>query len=103
MIDQVNGVSQFTYDSSGNMTEETYPDGNNIQYTYNSFSEPLTYINADGNTYHYTYDGDGNLTVIKDPLSNLTTMTYTANGPVYRPSRTRITMSPPISTTTRTA
>ena len=31
-------------------------------------------------TYHYTYDSDGNLTVIKDPLTNLTTMTYTANG-----------------------
>ena len=82
-IDQVNRVSLFTYNSLGNMTEEIYPDGNNIQYTWNSYSEPLTYTNANGYTSYYTYDNAyGNLPVIKDPLSNLTTMTYTATGRV---------------------
>ena len=46
-VDQVNRVTQFTWSSSGNMTEELYPDSNKIQYTYNSDSEPLTYVNAD--------------------------------------------------------
>ena len=31
---------------------------------------------------HYTYNGNGDLTVVQDPLHNLTTMTYTANGRV---------------------
>jgi len=79
-IDQVNRIDLFTYDTKGNMTGEVYPDGNNIQYTYNSDAEPLSYTNADGNSYNYTYDGNGNLTVVKDPLTNLTTMTYTTDG-----------------------
>ena len=37
VIDQVNRITQFTYDSQGDMTEEIYPDGNNIQYTYTSY------------------------------------------------------------------
>ena len=48
-VDQLNRISQFTYDRKGNMTEETYPDGNISSVTYNSFSEPLTYIDENDN------------------------------------------------------
>ena len=50
------------------MTQETYPDGNTDQYTYNSDSEPLTHTDANGHTTSYTYDSHGNNTVIQDPL-----------------------------------
>ncbi len=68
-----------TYSRAGNMTEEVYPDGNSESYTFNSDSQPLTFTDANGNTTSYTYSG-GNLTVIKDPMTNLTTMAYTSTG-----------------------
>ena len=54
-------------------------DGNSESYTYNSDSQPLTFTDANGNTTSFTYSG-GNLTVVEDPLVNLTSMTYTATG-----------------------
>ena len=79
-IDSLDRVSQFTYDSLGNMTEIIYPDLTAEQYTYNSFSEPLTHTDENGHTTSYTYDSHGNLLVTEDPLFNRTTMTYTATG-----------------------
>ena len=66
VIDNLNRITQYTYNSLGNVTEEIYPDGTNVQSTYNSFSEPLTYTNEDGNTTSYTYNADGDLTVEQD-------------------------------------
>ena len=56
------------------------PDGTTEAATYNSFAEPLTATNENGGVTSFTYDGDGNNTVIEDPLLALSTMTYTANG-----------------------
>ena len=42
-VDRLNRISRFVYDSSGNITKQAYPDLNTDQYTYNSFSEPLTH------------------------------------------------------------
>ncbi len=36
VIDNLNRISQFTYNSLGNVTEEIFPDGTNVQSTYNS-------------------------------------------------------------------
>ena len=55
VIDQVNRITSFTYDSQGDMTEEIYPDLNNIQYTYTSYSKPLTYTDANNNETGYGY------------------------------------------------
>ena len=42
-IDPLNRISQFAYDSHGNITKEIYPDGSTTTYgTYNSFAEPST-------------------------------------------------------------
>ena len=68
MIDQVNRISQFTYDSKGNITEEIYPDLNTVKATYNSDAEPLETTNENGGVTSFTYDGDGNNTVIEDPV-----------------------------------
>ena len=72
-VDRLNRISQFTYDSLGNVTKQVYPDVNTDQYTYNSFSEPLTHTDANSHTTSYAYDGNGNLTSVQDPLNNRTT------------------------------
>jgi RHS repeat-associated protein len=80
-IDRLDRISQYQYDTKGNLTGTIYPDGNSDGYgSYNSFAEPASYTDANSHTTHYTYDGHGNLTVVQDALSNLTTMTYTGNG-----------------------
>ena len=58
----LNRITQYTYDSQGNITKITYPDLTNDQYTYNSDSEPLTHTDANKHTTSYTYDSHGNLT-----------------------------------------
>ena len=53
-IDQVNRINQFTYNSQGNITEEILPDLTKDQYTYNSYSEPLSH--TDPNSDFTSYD-----------------------------------------------
>jgi RHS repeat-associated protein len=79
-VDQVNRNTQYQYDAKGNATLIRFADTTTQQFTYNSFSEPLTATNEKGKTTHFTYDGSGNLTVVQDALSNLATMTYTGTG-----------------------
>ncbi len=81
-VDALSRITQYEYDGQGMPTTITYPDLSQSLYTYNSYSEPLTFDNQDGKTTTYTYDGDGNLKVVQDPMNNLTTMTYTATGQV---------------------
>jgi RHS repeat-associated protein len=83
-VDRLNRIDQYAYDTKGNITKHTYPDLNTDQYTYNSYAEIMSHTDANNNTYTYTYDGGnkGELVGIKDPLNNLTTLTYTANGRV---------------------
>ena len=82
-IDPLNRIDQYTYDSHGNVTAHTFPDGTSETYgTYNSFAEPASFTNAAVDTTYYTYDSNGNLTVTKDPMTYLTTMTYTGDGRV---------------------
>jgi len=58
-IDQVNRISQYTYDSKGNITTYTYPDINTNNYTYNTDSEPLTFTNENNGRVPGTPAGSG--------------------------------------------
>ena len=78
-IDPMNRVTQDAYDSKGNVTKITYADLSTTLYgTYNSFAEPASMTDQLGRTTTYTYDGNGNLTVVQDPLNNVTTYTYSS-------------------------
>jgi RHS repeat-associated protein len=68
------------FDSSGNFTKAVLPDDNTQQYTYNGFSERLTYTDPTNYITSYGYDANGNLTKITDALNDVTTMTYNAQG-----------------------
>ena len=81
-IDPLNRISQFAYDSHGNITKEIYPDLSTTTYgTYNSFAEPSTVTDQMGRTTTFTYDSHGNMTVKEDALTNVTTYTYSATQP----------------------
>ncbi len=81
-IDPMNRITQAAYDSKGNVTEITNPDGSTVTYgTYNSFAEPSSMTDELGRITTYTYDAHGNLTVKEDPMEYVTTYTYSATQP----------------------
>ncbi len=59
-IDPMNQISQYAYDTHGNVTQITYPDLSTVSYgTYNSFAEPSSMTDQLSRTTTYTYDGQG--------------------------------------------
>ena len=82
VIDQLNRISQYAFNSQGDITQETNPDWTTMTYSFNSDSEVLTSTDENKHTTSYTYNGSGELTVTQDALNNRTTMTYTSLGEV---------------------
>ncbi len=84
VMDEKGGVYKYEYDDRGNMTKQTDALGKSTTYTYDADSNVTTITNAlgAGNTWTYTYNSKYQpLTVsTPPPLSNVTTMTYNANG-----------------------
>ncbi len=81
----------FGYDTNGNLTSVTDPDGNatsppsgfTTTYTYDSFGRLLTATDANGNKTSYSnHDPSGYPQTITDALQNPTTITYDARGNV---------------------
>jgi RHS repeat-associated protein len=55
-------LTQYAYDSSGNVTQITNPSGSNVTYSYfNSFNQPGKMKDNNGNYTLYKYDIKGNL------------------------------------------
>lgn len=52
-------TTDYTYDASGNRTEEAVGDSETVSATYNGASELTSYDNAAADTSSATYDGDG--------------------------------------------
>jgi RHS repeat-associated protein len=85
MTDQLARRTRDFFDGKGNPTVIALPDENQEQYTYNSFSEPLTHKEAGGQVNTYTYDANGNELSWTQPTdvngnSPVTTMTYWSGG-----------------------
>lgn len=57
----LNVTSTFKYDSRGNRTETTDPEGRVTQATYNSFDQPLTVVDGEGVVTEYEYGAEGQL------------------------------------------
>ncbi len=73
-------ITNYTYDSNGNMLTKTDPDGDVTTYTYDAKSNVTSIINALGQKTIYTYNNFSEVTSMIDPLGNNTTYTYDANG-----------------------
>jgi len=74
----------FDYDDTGNLTRAAVvsPTANRVwSYTYNSFGLPLTATDPAGKVTTLGYDASGNLTSVKNPLNQTTSITsYDSNG-----------------------
>jgi YD repeat-containing protein len=64
----------FTYDSMGNLTAVTLPDGSGVTYTYDAAHRLMQVQDVAGNTIVYTLDAMGNHTreEVRDPGGQLT-------------------------------
>ncbi|HKV42967.1 MAG TPA: BPSL0067 family protein [Blastocatellia bacterium] len=77
--DKLGRVTNFGYDSNGNLLSVTRAAGTlnlTTSFGYDSFGELTSVTDPLGHTAHFEYDGNGNLTARVDPLSNRTTFQY---------------------------
>jgi RHS repeat-associated protein len=61
------------YDSAGNLTRLTVPDGSYLNYTYNDAHQPITVLNRANQTENITYNSAGNITQVLWKTSGGTT------------------------------
>jgi RHS repeat-associated protein len=77
MTDPRGRTTIYTIDpSTGNLLQETDPNGGTQTRTYDSHGNVLTYTDRDGHTTRYTYSSTGDLIQVLDPLGHTTQMTY---------------------------
>jgi len=70
----------YEYDSVGNLTKLTYPDGKKVTYTYNSMNQMTSVTDWNNRVTSYTYDNNGRLKSISRPDGSIETYTYNAIG-----------------------
>ncbi len=85
-----NVTTTYTYDANGNLTSASTPllgtsplQHSVTSYTYADSSHPddvTAMKDPDGKSWTYTYDAYGNQMTSTDPLSNITTVCYNADG-----------------------
>jgi RHS repeat-associated protein len=79
ITDPLGTVTRVEYDSYGNKTKEIVATGTNEEavtnYTYNQYNE-LTSMTKESATTAYAYNHAGNVIEIRDPLGNVTNLTF---------------------------
>ena len=58
--DEVTYVTEYTYDLNGNVETRTTPNGNTIEYEYDSLNRLTRKIYPDSSEVTYVYDANGN-------------------------------------------
>jgi RHS repeat-associated protein len=73
--------NQYDYDSNGNLTKMTYPDGKTEQLTYYSGTNNVhTHTYTDGKVTTYTYDSNNNVKTVATATGITTTYDYDSYG-----------------------
>ncbi len=75
------GTTSFTYNSSDELTEVTYPNGMYLKFTYNAVGQRTQMVDQTGFTVNYEYDHVGRLSELTDGSGNMIAQyTYDAAG-----------------------
>jgi RHS repeat-associated protein len=74
--DPLGHVTQFAYDTQGNLATVTDPLGHATQIAYNGVGQPVSATDALGNVTQFAYNGQGDLATITDPLGNTSSRAY---------------------------
>lgn len=77
------GVYSKTYFDGVKLERGTNPSLQTEKYTtfnYNSYGQPTSETTPEGKTFSYSWDEHGNMTSVTDPMGNTTSYTYDANG-----------------------
>ena len=82
LFDRRGYTTRYKYDSQGNVTQKTDPDGNITAWTFDENGNKLTETDPLDHTTAYTYDSRDNLLSETDPLGNTTSYTYNSRNQV---------------------
>jgi RHS repeat-associated protein len=80
MTDELGRVTNYAYDSHGNMILMTDALGRTTSYTYDGVGELTSVTDPLSHAKQLVYDAQGNITSVKDALNNTTTLEYDAIG-----------------------
>jgi RHS repeat-associated protein len=78
------GKIGYTYDSYGNLTKLSYPDGTSVTYQYDELDRLIGIVDRTNQKTSYTYDLSGNLTEVVRPNETSSTMQYDEMGNIIK-------------------
>lgn len=88
--DTVANVTQYAYDSAGNLVKTTSPKNAVTTYTYDRFGNQLTMTDPLGKTETMTYDVNGNMLTKTERNGNVLTYSYDSRGRLTRCAATTL-------------
>jgi RHS repeat-associated protein len=80
VLDALNQLTTYTYDSHNNLQSVTDAQGNRTAYLYDANNDLVRITDSLGYTSTYTYNSAGDVTLAQDPLSRTSIYTYTTMG-----------------------
>lgn len=80
MTDELGRVTNYAYDSHGNMISTTDALGRTTSYIYDGVGELTSITDPLGHVKQLVYDAQGNITSVKDALNDTTTFEYDGVG-----------------------
>ncbi|HKR62486.1 MAG TPA: RHS repeat-associated core domain-containing protein [Thermoanaerobaculia bacterium] len=92
-------TTSYAYDTNGNLTSVTDPNGNATTYTYDDFGQMLEQESPVTGTTKYAYDVAGDLTSVTDANDATTVRTYDSLGRPLSATSTRGTASESVTWT----
>lgn len=75
-IDAGGGVTRYTWDEAGNLSQITDPDGHTVRFAYDAADRLIRATDRAGHTVVTERDGAGRIRAVTDPNGNATTYAY---------------------------
>ena len=81
-VDECGNITNYSYDTRGNLIQVLYPDGATEKYTYDVNNNNISYTNKSGGATWYIYDGY-NLVKVVRPINGVSSYSTAANQADY--------------------